>query len=110
MLTNLGYAFSVHRTDGYCVVRASGELDIASVGAMGACVRQARRHAGPIVVDLRDVTFMDTFALRALLALQLESDDTGSFHVVPGEGIQRVLDLAGFRDVLRWISPEQLGR
>src|SRR5215212_391944 len=98
MLTNLGYAFSVHRTDGYCVVRASGELDIASVGAMGACVRQARRHAGPIVVDLRDVTFMDTFALRALLALQLESDDTGGGDGGPGGGMEGVRDLAGLRD------------
>ena len=110
MLTDLGYAFSVHRTDGYCVVRATGELDIASIGTLRATVAAAHRHAARIVVDLRQVSFMDTFALRALVALQDESDDPPSFHVVPGDAIQRVLDLAGLRERLRWISGEQLGR
>jgi hypothetical protein len=55
---------------------------------------------------------MDTFALRALIALQAESDASGhwTLHVVAGDGIQRLLDLAGARDALRWISPEQLAR
>ena len=33
---------------------------------------RAARRAPSVVVDLREVTFMDTFALRALLALQEE--------------------------------------
>jgi stage II sporulation protein AA (anti-sigma F factor antagonist) len=110
MLTNVGYAFSVHRTDGYCIVRATGELDIACVGSLRARVEEARRRAPRIVVDLREVSFMDTFALRALVALRMETDPGTSLHVVPGDHVQRVLDLAGFRDHLRWISAEQLGR
>src|SRR5919108_6396554 len=110
MRTKPGYAFSVHRTDGYCVVRASGELDIAAVSTMRATVDDARRHAGRIVVDLREVSFLDTFALRALADLQDHSEEGASFHVVPGSDIQRVLDVGGFRNRLRWISPEQLGR
>ena len=53
---------------------------------------------------------MDTFALRELIALQREAGASGSWslHAVPGDRIQRVLDLAGARDRLRWISPEQL--
>ena len=31
-----------------------------------------------------------------------------SLHVVAGAGVQRVLDLAGARGDLRWISEEQL--
>jgi hypothetical protein len=71
--------------------------------------RLLREPADQLVVDLGEVTFMDTFALRALLALQ-EDGGAGSLHVVPGTAIQRVLDLAGFRSRLRWISAEQLGR
>ena len=108
MLTDQGYAFTVSQTNAYCVVRAQGELDIASVSELRAAVAAARSHAGPIVIDLRDVSFLDTFALRAIVALQDEHGDRSSFHVVPGKGMQRVLDLTGERAALRWISAEQL--
>lgn len=94
----------------YAVVGARGELDIAAVDELQSCVRRAARRAPGVVVDLRDVTFMDTFALRALVGLQLDALATPewSLHVVPGIGMQRVLDLAEARDDLRWISEEQL--
>jgi anti-anti-sigma factor len=87
-----------------------GELDIAAVAEMGTAVRHAARRAAHVVVDLRPATFMDTFALRALIALSAEADHPGdwSLHVVPGAAVQRLLDLTGTRDDLRWISPEQL--
>ena len=108
MLTHEHYAFSLSRTDAYCVVRAAGELDIAAAPQMRNAVHAARRHADRIVMDLRDVSFLDSFALHELTALQREGSDRPSFHVVPGEGIQRMLDLAGARAALHWISPEQL--
>jgi anti-anti-sigma factor len=107
MLGYVSHALTVSRTSAYSVVRARGELDIAAVRDLRAAVREAGAHGGRIAVDLRDVTFMDTFALRALVALQ---NERRSLQVVPGEGIQRVLDLAGAREALHWISPEQLGR
>jgi anti-anti-sigma factor len=110
MLRNQPYAFTVSLQDAYCVVRAAGELDIASVAQLRAAVNDARGHAERVVVDLRAVTFMDTFALRALVVLQRDASrrPDGSLHVVPGAGIQRVLDLTGARAALRWISAEQL--
>jgi anti-anti-sigma factor len=110
MLTHQHYAFSLRQTDAYCVVRASGELDIAAVPELRTTVHAARRHAERVVVDLRDVSFMDSFALHALTALQREGSDCPSLHVVPGDGIQRLLDLLGARAALHWISSEQLGR
>jgi len=108
MLERQAYAFSVRQTDVYCVVRAEGELDIASVAALRARVRGARRTASRVVVDLRDVTFMDSLAVLALVGLQREGDEDSHMHVVPGPHVQRVLDLTGARTQLRWISPEQL--
>jgi stage II sporulation protein AA (anti-sigma F factor antagonist) len=110
MLRYVSHALTVSRTSAYSVVRARGELDIAAVRDLRAAVRAAGARGGRIAVDLRDVTFMDTFALHALVALQREHAGRVSLHVVPGEGIQRVLDLAGAREALHWISPEQLGR
>ena len=110
MLRHQPYAFSLSLTDAYCVVRAAGELDIGAVPKLRAAVLAARRHADHVVVDLRDVSFLDGFALHALTALQGDRNDRPAFHVVPGEGIQRVLDLAGARAALHWISPEQIER
>ena len=107
MLSNRSYAFEVRRTNAYCVIRAVGELDVASVPELRDVVHAARRRAGHVVVDLRNVSFMDTFALTALVALQNEGSRL-SLHVVPGAGIQRLLDLAGARAAVHWISPEQL--
>jgi anti-sigma B factor antagonist len=108
MLNGQGYAFTLSRTNAYCVVRAEGELDIATVPQLRAAVQSARRHASSVVVDLRQVTFMDSFALTALVTLQEHENDGPSLHVVPGDGMQRVLDVVGGRAALRWISAEQL--
>jgi anti-anti-sigma factor len=110
MLKHEHYAFSLRRTDAYYVVHAEGELDIAAAPRMREAVHAARRDADRIVMDLRDVSFLDSFALHELTALQREGSDRPSFHVVPGEGIQRMLELAGARAALHWISPEQLER
>jgi anti-anti-sigma factor len=108
-----GPAFLLDLTsDGtYAVVRADGELDIAAVPELQSWVRRAGRRAPRVVVDLRGVDFIDTFALSALIALQEQGEVTEwTMHCVPGPSIQRVLDLAHARDALRWISPEQLAR
>lgn len=106
MLENKAYAFSLVLRGPYAVVSVEGELDIAAIAELRSGVRGAARRTGHVVVDLRGVTFLDTFALRALVVLQQE---TGcAFHVVPGARIQRVLDLTGMRGELRWMSAEQL--
>jgi anti-anti-sigma factor len=110
MLHQRVFTFELSAHGPYAVVQAAGELDIAAVGDLRSHVRRAARRAPDVVVDLRAVTFMDSFALRALVGLQQEAFATPewSLHVVPGAGMQRVLDLAGARADLRWISAEQL--
>ena len=104
------FRIDVTLSAGYAVVDADGEIDIAAVPELRRKIRQAAERSARVVVDLRPVTFMDTFALRELLGLQAQADLTGtwSLHVVPGTGMQRVLDLSGARGRLRWIAPEQL--
>ncbi len=110
MLEERAYALTRASQGPYAVVRAEGELDIAAVPALRAVILQARERAARVVVDLRPVSFMDTFALRALIELQGEADANPgwSLHAVTGDGIQRMLDLGCARERLRWISPEQL--
>jgi len=110
MLHSRIFSFELTVRGLYAIVRAEGELDIAAVDELRSCVLRAARRAGDVVVDLRPVTFMDTYALRALLRLQHEAFVTPewSLHVVPGAGMQRLLDLTDARRDLRWISAEQL--
>ena len=104
------FSFDLTVRGAYAVVHAEGELDIAAVDELRGCVQRAARRAPDVVVDLRPVTFMDTYALRALMRLQRDAFVTPewSLHIVPGCDVQRVLDLADARRELRWISAEQL--
>jgi anti-anti-sigma factor len=112
MLHEHVYGFELSSHGPYAVVTAAGEIDVAAVDDLCGAVRRAARRASRVVVDLRPVTFLDTFALCALVRLQREATTAQdwSLHVVagPGRGVQRLLDLAGARDDLRWIAPEQL--
>jgi anti-anti-sigma factor len=110
MLDKQAYALSVSRREVYCVVRAEGELDIGAVLHLCAAIETACGTAERVVLDLREVSFMDTYILRALVALQRDVMKTGQLHLVPGEGIQRVLDVTGLRGALHWMSAEQLAR
>jgi anti-anti-sigma factor len=111
MLPRPAYVLDLTHRGAYAVVRADGELDIAAVPRLQAWVRRAARRAPRVVVDLRGVDFMDTFALSALIALQEQAEVAPwSMHCLPGPGIQRLLDVACARDSLRWIAPEQLAQ
>jgi anti-anti-sigma factor len=111
MLSGPAVAFGIRCRGAYAVLRAEGELDITAVPRLEVWVRQAARRAPRVIVDLRDVDFIDSFALSALIALQEQSDTAPwSLHCIAGPGIQRLLDLAGARDALRWVAPEQLAQ
>jgi anti-anti-sigma factor len=110
VLDDQAFAFAVGLQGPYAVVEAAGELDIAAIPELRAGARRAAARAESVVVDLRAVSFLDTFALRALVALQRETMDRPgrTFHAVPGDRVQRVLDLSDMREDVRWISSEQL--
>jgi anti-anti-sigma factor len=80
------------------IVRASGEIDIATapdlVAAVVACLRQQCRI---VFVDLRDVSFMDCAGISALLRARAEASDRGAkVHLTAWSAdVERVLVLAG---------------
>jgi anti-sigma B factor antagonist len=84
--------------DGHARLRPAGELDVATVGRLETCIREAH-EAGfrRLVVDLRGLDFMDSTGLTLLTRWTLESRRDGfEFGVVPGgERIQRLFELSG---------------
>ena len=87
--------FSVtrRRAAGAVVVAPTGEIDLATVDELAQALDAAREEAAEIVLDLREVSFMDSAGLR--LVLEASRDGRG-FAVVRGpREVQRVFDLVG---------------
>jgi len=92
---------SLERRDHLCIVRVEGEVDLVSAPKLAEALEAADEPGCDLVVDLREVGFMDSTGLRVLLqardrrrrearpALRLELTDDGS--------VARLLDLVGVR-------------
>lgn len=65
------------------VVALGGELDLATTAAADAALRHAGRHANLVVLDLRDLSFMDCpTGLRMVIAADARLRTTGGRLVV----------------------------
>ena len=79
-----------------------GELDIATAPELVEILARLRHHHHPVVVDLAEVTFMDSTGLTTLMDAQLAAQRNGwSFSVRrPSPAVRRVFDLAGVHSLL----------
>jgi anti-sigma B factor antagonist len=84
------------------VVAASGELDMSSAPDLKAAIRAAtERGATTLVVDLGDVTFIDSTAIGVLLAARERLRQSGgALELVCAEpNVLRVLEIVGMETV-----------
>ena len=74
-----------------------GELDIATAPELVDMLARLRHHGHAVVLDLAEVTFMDSTGLTTLMDAHLQSERNGwSFSVRrPSPAVKRVFDLAG---------------
>ena len=79
-----------------------GELDIATAPELVELLERMRRQKHSVVVDLAEVTFMDSTGLTTLMDARLAADRNGwSFAVRrPSSAVRRVFDLAGVARLL----------
>lgn len=81
------------------VVRASGEVDVSSAPELRAVLMTLPESSVKVVVDLSDVTFLDSTGLGVLVAAMKrfrEGGATGSMHlVVTRPQILKVLEVTG---------------
>jgi anti-sigma B factor antagonist len=89
----------VERQDGQVHLALSGELDLATVGALHEAVAEqlAAGPVGDLVLDLTGITFLDSSGLGALLqvrsAVQSAGGELRISAVAPGPA--RVIAIAG---------------
>lgn len=94
------------RTDVYTLdarthtLRCAGELDLVSAPA---CRTAAQQVTAPrLILDLRELTFLDSSGLAVLLTVQRRHPDGRlATCVTPGGPVARVLSLGGVEPLLR---------
>jgi anti-sigma B factor antagonist len=86
-------------------ITLAGELDLASSAEVEPVLRET--GAEQRLIDLRDVTFMDSSGLRLILSAHAAARRYGqSLTIVPGPpAVQRVFQLCGVENELRFVAP-----
>ncbi len=86
-------------------ITLAGELDLASTDQVEPVLRA--NGTAQRLLDLRELTFMDSSGLRLILSAHAAARREGwSLQIVPGPpAVQRVFQICGVEDELRFVSP-----
>lgn len=101
--------FAVEHHDGVLLVRIGGELDLLTVPHLRARIAAATAEAaGPVVIDLTDVSFLSSAGLQLLVSVQsdLAAEDR-ALGLVTGDSrpVVRPLQITGL-DQLMVVYPD----
>ena len=109
---NNDFTVDIHNEGGAAVVAVSGELDLRTSPELEAqLIRAFEAGAELVILDLRQIEFMDSTGLRVVLSAHQRAHETGRrFALVRGaDQVERVLTLTGVRDLLTVVdAPEEL--
>jgi anti-sigma B factor antagonist len=100
---------AVEEADSALVVKLRGDLDLGSCDALRARLDGAELDGKPaIVVDLRDLAFLDSSGLRELIvASRSAASNARRFALIAGrDEIHRVFTISGTADRFEWIDPQ----
>ena len=89
------------------LIRAVGEVDLSTADALRRELEAARVEADTVLLDLSDVTFIDSTGLHLLLEASHRSavTDWSFFLVRPSEPVRRLIELSGSADLLKLVDP-----
>lgn len=87
------------REPGAAVIRLRGELDLAGAPRLAEAVREQARDGEPVVLDMSEVTFIDSTGVRTLLDAA-RAVDVPLALLAPSHRVVRVLELTRLRDRL----------
>jgi anti-sigma B factor antagonist len=97
------FGISEEADSGHGLLSVVGELDVATAPDLRARLEEIidRVSPGPVVVDLLDVTFIDSTALGVLIsALKRSQKAAGEFRLVVAEPrILKIFEITGLTDL-----------
>jgi anti-anti-sigma factor len=107
------FGVALHDENGGVRAEISGEIDLSVIDDLeGQLAPALERSPDPLVLDLREVEFLDSSGLRFVLALneQAAADGRRFALVAAGDPVMRVLKLAGIDDRLEIVGdPTEIG-
>jgi anti-anti-sigma factor len=106
-----GFSVRVMRRGDAAVVVPTGELDYGSAPALEASLIRAFADAvRRVVLDLRELEFIDSGGLHVLLVARRQAEAAGkAFSLVAGHrGLERTLEIAGVHNAFSWATAGEL--
>jgi anti-anti-sigma factor len=102
---------ATHRQGKALVVAPRGEIDLATVDLVREAVERDRKPGEDLIIDLREVGFMDTSGLRYVLELvDRASRDGFDVRLVRGpSAVQRVFEVSGLEPRLPFVDDVEAG-
>ena len=102
--------YQSHQSDGMIRLALSGELDLSSASQVEDVLKEIEESSPPLLVlDLRDLTFMDSTGLRVMVAADARArDGSRRLAIVQGpEPVHRVFRITGLDDHLDIVETPQ---
>ena len=86
----------INRRDRPTLVTVRGDLDLATAPGLERTLAEEARHGGLVVLDLRELSFIDASGLGVLLRIDAYSRGDGmELRLIPGERASHLLELCG---------------
>ena len=102
--------YESHEDDGMVRLALDGEFDLSNAAQVEDVLKEIERERPPLVVlDLRELTFMDSTGLRVMVSADARArDDSRRLAIVQGpEPVHRVFRITGLDDHLEIVeTPE----
>jgi anti-sigma B factor antagonist len=100
---NVANPIDVEQDGGATVVVMRGEHDLSTADELRGRLDEVRAQGQPFVVDLTEVTFVDSAVLGVLIAAHDHAVGDGTrvgFAVGSGRAVRKIVDLTGLDAVL----------
>jgi anti-anti-sigma factor len=94
-----GFGGFIAHQDGTALVVCRGEIDLAVAGALRVLLDEALVASPRVVVDMADVTFIDSSGLRVLAVARLQVAESITVRNAP-PAVARVFALSGMDRIL----------
>jgi anti-sigma B factor antagonist len=92
----------VDSRDGATIVALAGELDLSTIPRMEGPLLEQVRQRPAVVLDLSDLSFIDSSGIGILIKASQQSNGTPMRVVIgPGSQVERIFRIAGIEKALR---------
>jgi len=91
------FSVAMHTEGSAAVVAVHGDVDLATADVLRAEVRAASERSDTVVLDLREVSFMDTQGLAVVIEAQQAATEGGTRFVITRapDRVHRLFDMIG---------------